>query len=714
MGSARLASIHELYLSDAPQIESAWRQWSDDDLKDLVPPGRSLSHVKQQLENGDALLLSDSPKLPLFTKQQNDFSLPVSGGDIPATAVKHIQQRFATAGSSAHFQKPNGSLHPAIEPNYTPDTRVTQIAPDKPLPMLISPKFGQARRELLLGLTYDDAECTPAIQVPYRVEFEDGTIIEGNLDKQGKTRLDNCPKGHAWVVFGSEADQAQAEQALPALYEQLDSALDSMAAELATQSEQALAQAKAEGKLPEMKASLRDAIDAHLAELRQQQQAFESLPGLTQYWCVYQSAKTGTARGVVEYVPDLGEFGELMDAAGITLSALVEAIATGDIDELEQKLQQWQQRGEAGLELASEAMEMLILLLSDAETRSLLASLPERYLLALPQDKSTEIVFYSGTQWVADYGIVSAGTFVGSLFAGVGGPAAGAVLLGATTTRKGGKLVEETSNLLMDIAKANKQRRNHHKEQSYVQDNLTPLDEGTTPNYGLRIKNKDKNKVKEEQHQEDDGVHPSLVRMRPPVAVPCFRPSDNMINKFPGSREDLERHYANQLKHQEAGLNDLTLAEYIENRQRYRDMQRGDAHLSQKEFRDKFKDKTTGSLLESYQKKLTERELEDDEFLESLERRAEKRATEIMQDLAALHDPDMVAAGYGDNISRMGNSRVNSSIGSQWAQRPKGQTGAKSRVAQLDEAMEKALQRYGPEAAKKIKLQVQLKRCPVN
>ncbi|WP_345867793.1 hypothetical protein [Shewanella algae] len=57
MGSARLASIHELYLSDAPQIESAWRQWSDDDLKDLVPPGRSLSHVKQQLENGDALRL---------------------------------------------------------------------------------------------------------------------------------------------------------------------------------------------------------------------------------------------------------------------------------------------------------------------------------------------------------------------------------------------------------------------------------------------------------------------------------------------------------------------------------------------------------------------------------------------------------------------------------------------------------------------------------
>lgn len=71
---------------------------------------------KKQLENGDALLFSDSPQLPLFTAQHNDFSLPVSGGDIPATAVKHIQQRFASASSSAYFKEPNGSLHPANVP----------------------------------------------------------------------------------------------------------------------------------------------------------------------------------------------------------------------------------------------------------------------------------------------------------------------------------------------------------------------------------------------------------------------------------------------------------------------------------------------------------------------------------------------------------------------------------------------------------------------
>ena len=34
--------------------------------------------------------------------------------------------------------------------------------------------------------------------------------------------------------------------------------------------------------------------------------------------------------------------------------------------------------------------------------------------------------------------------------------------------------------------------------------------------------------------------------------------------------------------------------------------------------------------------------------------------------MAALHDQDQVAGGYGTNIRRIGDSGVNSSIGSQW------------------------------------------------
>lgn len=696
MGS-RLASISELYLSDAPQIESAWRQWSDEQLNALLPTGYSLSDVKHRLENGEYVLLTDSPKSPLYTGQYNSIS-PPNNGDIPTAAVKQIHQRFASAGNGARLKASSGNLHPAVEPVYIPDPSVTKIAPEKPFVNSISPKFGQPRRQLQLSLTYNDAECTPAIEVPYRAEFSDGTIIEGSLDKQGKALLDRCPSGRPKITFGNQAAQAQAEQSLPLLYAQLESALDNMAVELAVQSEQVLVQAKASEKLPELKASLKTSIEEHFAQLRQQRDEFDAQPQLIRYWQIFQSSNTGAYRGIVEYIPDLGELGELMDAAGISLSALVEAIATGDIDELEQKLQQWQQRGETGLEIASEAMEMLILLLSDVETRELLSSLPERYLLALPPDKSAEIAFYFGSQTVADYGVVSAGSLVGTLAGGVTGPVACGALIGATAARKAGKTLEQTTSLLMDIARANKNRRNHHQEQHYIEKNQTPLEQEATPNYGYRAIDKDV------EGKKDDGVHPAVVRMRPPVAVPCFKPRDSMIKKYPGSREDLERRYANQLKHQEKGLNDLTLAEYLENRQRYRDMKRGNAQLSQDQFRRKFKEKTSGSLYKSYQKKLTPAELKDDGLLTALEIRAEKRATEIMQDLAALHDPDTIAGGHTDNISRMGDNRINSSIGPQW----------RSRVKVLDAAMEKALQDYGPEAAQKIKLQVQLKRCPVN
>lgn len=72
-----------------------------------------------------------------------------------------------------------------------------------------------------------------------------------------------------------------------------------------------------------------------------------------------------------------------------------------------------------------------------------------------------------------------------------------------------------------------------------------------------------------------------------------------------------------------------------------------------------------------------------------------------MKSLAALHDPDMIAGGH-DKIATnkstgMGNTNVNSSIGSQW----------KSRVSGMDEAAEKALEKYGPNA----KMNVTLTRC---
>jgi len=71
-------------------------------------------------------------------------------------------------------------------------------------------------------------------------------------------------------------------------------------------------------------------------------------------------------------------------------------------------------------------------------------------------------------------------------------------------------------------------------------------------------------------------------------------------------------------------------------------------------------------------------------------------AAEKMTTLAALHNPDMVAAGK-DVVSDFGDSNINSRIGAQW----------RSRVGALDEAAQKV-----PEAARgSVKMNAKLVRC---
>ena len=50
-------------------------------------------------------------------------------------------------------------------------------------------------------------------------------------------------------------------------------------------------------------------------------------------------------------------------------------------------------------------------------------------------------------------------------------------------------------------------------------------------------------------------------------------------------------------------------------------------------------------------------------------------SAELMNNLAALHNPDLISGGK-DEIADFGNKRINSSIGSQW----------RSRVDKIDEA----------------------------
>ncbi|MER2499079.1 polymorphic toxin type 15 domain-containing protein, partial [Vibrio neptunius] len=189
----------------------------------------------------------------------------------------------------------------------------------------------------------------------------------------------------------------------------------------------------------------------------------------------------------------------------------------------------------------------------------------------------------------------------------------------------------------------------------------------------------------------DNAMAKSLRTMKR-FKVPCFKPGPEIKKSFKGRERELESHFARQLKHQEAGLNDLTVGEYIENRNRYEKMRRADTGMAQESFRKTFSDELKASLNDSYLDKMTPVKADI---------KATTRTKEIMNNLAALHDPDMIAGGK-DKVNRMGNKQVNASIGSQWRH--------KSRLTQMDEQAQRALERLGPET----KMNVSLERCPLS
>jgi hypothetical protein len=135
-----------------------------------------------------------------------------------------------------------------------------------------------------------------------------------------------------------------------------------------------------------------------------------------------------------------------------------------------------------------------------------------------------------------------------------------------------------------------------------------------------------------------EGAAPSaeaaaLKPMTPAVAIPF----DCNTKKYVKATFDA------QLKGQEAGLNAISVADWVKNRQKYDDLGRGSS-VPQEEVR------------ELYKQQLKAQGKDDDQI--ELE----------MARLAALHEPDLVAGGF-NVIGKLGSRYINSSIGSQWKTR---------------------------------------------
>lgn len=171
------------------------------------------------------------------------------------------------------------------------------------------------------------------------------------------------------------------------------------------------------------------------------------------------------------------------------------------------------------------------------------------------------------------------------------------------------------------------------------------------------------------------------VRMEPPIEI-SFRCPDNVDKK----------EFTRQLKGQERGLNSQTIGENIANREAYskRLNETGDGRAKEGNEAQRIRrEQAVASRIESNQKN----------GMSYSEARNE--AKNWVSSMAALHNPDQIAGGDPGKVSRMGDARVNSSIGSQW----------RSRVDQLEKGIStfQRDQNIGGDALDMIKMNVKLK-----
>lgn len=133
----------------------------------------------------------------------------------------------------------------------------------------------------------------------------------------------------------------------------------------------------------------------------------------------------------------------------------------------------------------------------------------------------------------------------------------------------------------------------------------------------------------------------SEKRMEPPVNC-SFRCPDSC------DKDEYER----QVKGQENGINNLSIGEYLRNRENFRnngrDTKEGSA-AQQRARQEARADKVT-----EFRKAGMSRE------------EAEQAADDWLKTQAALHDPDQIAGGNPNHVTGMGDRAVNSSIGAQW------------------------------------------------
>ncbi|RWZ53101.1 hypothetical protein ELQ90_04035 [Labedella phragmitis] len=193
-----------------------------------------------------------------------------------------------------------------------------------------------------------------------------------------------------------------------------------------------------------------------------------------------------------------------------------------------------------------------------------------------------------------------------------------------------------------------------------------------------------------------DGESPASRGAAPDAADPRPRIPEYSVEFTPNIDHDRVE-FERQLDLQETGLNELSIAEFLANREAYLERaENGEtgrdpaAAALQQEARDiAISDWTAARTDELMASGLDFEEAYD---------RADREANVWAATQAALHSPDQVAGGFADRITGLGDLRVNSSIGAQW----------KYRIATLEAAVRAASEGMTPQELSNTLLNIRL------
>lgn len=154
------------------------------------------------------------------------------------------------------------------------------------------------------------------------------------------------------------------------------------------------------------------------------------------------------------------------------------------------------------------------------------------------------------------------------------------------------------------------------------------------------------------QPNDKHAPHGRQYRRAPRHQVPCFKAYRLPKKKIP--------EFDRQLKGQEGGLNDLTVQEYLDGRALFG---AGNVQRNRRAAMDA-RTKYAKGLYMAISDELAQQGVSWDQA----DRMAQKMTDEKMRNLAALHNPDMIAGGM-DRIAGFGDRQVNATIGPQWRSR---------------------------------------------